>query len=201
MRYYLLRDDVFNEDVVPNRWHLDRLQYANDHDFFEPYVELMEPGSWRINILQDGVETDFTINQGGLPVVSRKIYDALQDLPEIKEPYRHTILEPLIFGNRTVENDYFLMITEDQVDCVDEEKSTFEKFTEDDPVRPDLAGQYDTFINFVIDPKSVVGRNIFRIKGKVNSLIVSEEVRKRFEAVGATGASFESVMGDRQTIA
>jgi len=200
MRYYYLRDDVFSPDVVPNRWHLDRLLYVNNWDFFEPTVELMEPGTWKIDVYQDGVETDFTINAGGLPIISEKVKNALSDLPEIQVLYKHTVIEPIIICNKEVQNKYFIMITEDQIDCVDEERSDFQKFLPDDPVRPDKAGDYDTFFSLVIDPEKVGEKNIFRIKRKKNALIVSEEVKKRFESVGATGVVFDSVMGDQRTI-
>jgi hypothetical protein len=202
MNYYVLRDDVFRENVVVGRWHLGKFLYIDNYKLYKPTVELMEPGTWKVPVYQDGIETDFSINgANGSPVISQKLKDALADIPEIQVPYRHTVIEPVEITNREVSTNYYVMITEDRLDCVDEERSEFQKFEKNDPIRPDLCGNYRTFFNLVIDPKRAQGRNIFRIQRRESALIVSEEIKKRFEAVGATGAVFDSVMGDRRTIA
>jgi hypothetical protein len=41
-----------------------------------------------------------------------------------------------------VDGDYFVMIIETQIDCIDEIRSELDRFQENDPVRSDLAGEY-----------------------------------------------------------
>ena len=53
----------------------------------------------------------------------------------------------------------------------------------------------------MVDTDKVDGKHIFRVKGHLGSLIVSEEVKLRFEQSGVTGALFESVNGDATTVA
>ncbi|WP_370452113.1 imm11 family protein [Amylibacter sp. SFDW26] len=53
----------------------------------------------------------------------------------------------------------------------------------------------------MVDPSKTEGKHIFRLKKHLGSIIVSEEVKRRFEDIGVTGAIFESVNGDEQTVA
>ena len=96
---------------------------------------------------------------------------------------------------------YYILHVWDVVDCVDEELSKFERYQVDDPVRPDLAGNYSAFFKLVVSPSRAQGKHIFRLARSGPEVIVSEEVKRRFEAAGVTGAVFESVNGDKQTIA
>ncbi len=205
MRYYLLQDDMWFEESS-KRWMFDCLKHATDKanlEFIDPPVEYMEPCTYPIDLHRDGVETDFsfTMDSGNIPILSDKAKNALAGLPEIEELYRHVVIEPIRIDNKDVAGDYFVMIIETQLDCVDESRSEFEKFEVDDPVRPDLAGQYRAFFSLVVDPAKIDDQHIFRLKKDLNSIIVSEEVKKRFEAAGVTGAVFESVNGDKQTVA
>ena len=106
----------------------------------------------------------------------------------------------MIFDGKSALQGYSVMIIETQLDCVDEIKSDFKKYEVDDPVRPDRVGEYRVFTNLVIDPSKTDGHHIFRIKKHLNSIIVSEEVKNRFEKAGVEGAIFESVNGDCQTV-
>jgi hypothetical protein len=205
MRYYLLKDDMWL-DESGKRWIFDRFKYATDKanmEFVDPPVEQMEPCTYPIDLHCDGAETDFsfTMDSGNIPILSEKAKNALTGLAEIDEPYRHVVIEPIRIDNKDVAGNFFVMIIETQIDCVDEELSEFEKYEVNDPVRPDLAGQYRAFFNLVIDPQKVGDHHIFRLKKDLNSIIVSEEVKRRFEDAGVTGAVFESVNGDGQTVA
>lgn len=79
------------------------------------------------------------------------------------------------------------------VDCVDESRSEFERFERDDPVRPDIAGQYRAFAKLALDGGKVGSWHTFRIGGFGAALIVSEEVKSRLERAGVTDVIFEQV--------
>ena len=169
--------------------------------FSDPPVDFMEPCNYIAEVDQDGRELDFTTSgYADVPVVSEKVKEALSGLPEIDEPYKHVVLEPVRFTSETVRNKYFVMIIETQLDCVDETRSKFETIAEDDPIRPDLAGEYGVFLSLVVDPPKIGDHHIFRIKRASRAIIVSEEVKRRFEEAGVIGAEFESVNGDRDTV-
>lgn len=205
MKYYLLRDDMWLDESA-DRWVFDRLKYETDKgnlEFVDPPLEYMEPCTYPIDLHRAGRETDFsfTMDSGNIPILSKKAKSALDGLREVDEPYHHVVLEPVKIENKQVDQDYFVMIIETQIDCVDEERSEFQKYEENDPVRPDKAGQYHAFFNLVIDPSKTGDHHIFRLKKHLGSIIVSEEVKRRFEDSGVTGAVFESVNGDQKTIA
>lgn len=198
MKYYLLRSDMFNT----GKWTLGDVHNVDNWLFSDPTPYFMEPGEYTIDVFQDGEELDYNESAAfGVPVLSIKAKNALIGLPEVDEPYYHVVLEPVKIENKQVDQDYFVMIIETQIDCVDEERSEFQKYEENDPVRPDKAGQYRGFFNLVIDPSKTGDHHIFRLKNHLGSIIVSEEVKRRFEDAGVTGAVFDSVNGDQATVA
>lgn len=163
----------------------------------------MEPCTYPIDLNRYGRKTDFTftMDSGNIPIASEKVKLALQGINEVDEPYKIVVIEPIKIDNVEIDNAYFVMIIETQVDAVDEERSEFQKYEVNDPVRPDRAGEYRSFFNLVVDPSKIGDHHIFRLKKHLGSIIVSEEVKRRFEAVGVTGAVFESVNGDMRTVA
>ena len=193
MNYYTIRDDLFSPDIVRGRWHLGGLKYGNDHLFYDPPVELMEPGRWPIAILKDGVETDFSTISGTLPIVSQKVKDALSDIEEMANPYRNTVIEPVDIEDRILSTSYYIMITQDKLDCIDEKRSIFHKWSAEDAPTEGHIGQYATFETLFVDPTKVYGRNIFRLSLSLGTLIVSQLVKDRMESVAATGVVFTPV--------
>ncbi|WP_394003241.1 imm11 family protein [Luteimonas sp. WGS1318] len=136
-----------------------------------------------------------------VPVLSESAVQSLLGIPEVDAPYEHVVFAPINIEPQSARRNYFLMIIETQIDCVDEERSDFIKFDSKDPVRPDLSGSYQSFFNLVVDPKKIGDSHIFRVMGYIGAIVVSEEVRDRFERAGVVGAIFESVNGDRVTVA
>ena len=198
MKYFLLRDDI----DFRNRWYLGDIRHVDNWGFICPTPFFMEPSLYTLDVFQTGDPMDFTLTEAyGVPILSQKAKDSLSGLPEIDEPYYHTVLEPVKIEGIKVDQDYYLMVVETLIDCVDETYSDFQKFEENDPVRPDKAGQYRAFFNLVIDPTKTSNRHIFRLENGSDILIVSEEVKRRFDVAGVTGAIFESVNGDKRTIA
>lgn len=205
MKFFLLRDDMWLEQSS-KRWIFDRFKHETkkaNFEFVDPPVEYMEPCTYPIDLHRDGLQTDFsfTLDSGNIPILSDRAKNALSGLPEIDEPYHHVVLEPIRIENKQTDQDYYVMIIETQIDCVDEVRSEFQKYEVNDPVRPDRAGEYRSFFNLVVDPSKIGDHHIFRQKKHLGSIIVSEEVKRRFEEAGVTGAVFESVNGDKQTVA
>ena len=210
MRYYLLRDYMdgllLETSQSAKLWVFDEFKYESfanaNRAFVDPPVTYMEPCTYAIDLYRDGEHTDFSfsMDNGCVPILSEKAKNALAGLPEVDEPYKHVVIEPIVIENTEVAENYYVMIIETQLDCVDEERSDWRKFEVDDPVRPDLAGEYDTFFNLVVDPGKIGDQHIFRIRKHLHSIIVSEEVKRRFEDAGVTGAVFDSVNGDQQTV-
>ena len=198
MKYYLLRQDV----AVPGKWVLGDVRHVNNWHFSDPPVNFMEPGKYALDVRFDGVEVDYSLaGYASAPVLSEKACSSLAGLPEIDEPYRNVVFEPVQIEGKLVFQNYFLMIIETQIDCVDEEISSFNKYCADDPVRPDLAGEYRSFFNLIVDPAKIGSHHVFRLKKYLGVIIVSEEIKLRFEKAGVVGAVFDSVSGDQITVA
>ena len=149
MKYFLLRQNVEH----PNKWFLGDVRHLDNWLFRDPPVEYMEPGTYTLDVKFDGEETDYTLaGYASVPIVSAKVKEALAGIPEVDEPYYHVVIEPMNIEGKDVQQNYFVMIIETQLDCVDESKSDFKKYVVNDPVRPDRAGEYSAFFNLVIDP-------------------------------------------------
>lgn len=162
----------------------------------------MEPCVYSASVKQAGTHLDYNLaGYASVSIVSEKFKKALAGLSEVDDPYHNVVFEPVKIIDDVLKNNYFVMIIETQLDCVDESTSDYKKYEINDPVRPDCAGEYSVFYNLVIDPAKADGKHIFRIKKHLGAIIVSEEVMSRLEAAGVTGVIFESVNGDVETVA
>ena len=198
MNYYLLRDDPH----VSCRWQLGTIEHLDNWRLLKPDPVDMEPGRYHLQMRSPGVPLDYTHTLlYGLPVLSDTARDALLGLPEVDEPYANVVMQPLEIDGGPWRNDYFLMVVETRLDCVDETRSRFTRFEENDPVRPDKAGDYASFSNLVVDPNLIGGRHIFRLSKCETILVVSEEVKRRFEDASVSGCVFASVVGDQEVAA
>ncbi|MCD5977721.1 imm11 family protein [Pseudomonas quasicaspiana] len=181
MNYYRLKDDV----QYPGRWLLGDVL---DVDNWVLVSQGGGAGPVQIELYRDGVELDFTFSEVyGVPVVSAKVKNILIGLPGL-EFIPASVVPPIS------SRDFYIVVVSKQVDCVDEDKSEFTKFEINDPVRPDKAGQYRGFMNLKLDPLKVAGMNIFRVAKFNVAIVVSETIKKSFEAAAVTGLRFESVV-------
>ncbi|CAM3204527.1 MULTISPECIES: imm11 family protein [Pseudomonas] len=198
MKYYLLRQDL----SISGKWVLGDVRHVDNWNFSNPPLNFMEPGRYTLDVRFDGVEIDYSLaGYASVPVLSERARNSLIGLSEVDQTYHNVVFEPVDIEGKHVSQNYFLMIIETQIDCVDEESSRFTKFSVNDPVRPDMAGQYRAFYNLAIDESKVGDFHIFRIKKYLGAIVVSEDVKLRFEAAGVVGAVFESVNGDKVTVA
>ncbi|MGT2512646.1 imm11 family protein [Cupriavidus basilensis] len=79
----------------------------------------------------------------------------------------------------------------DIVDCVDEEKSDFSRWTEEDG-RPDKVGDYRMNV-LRVNADKVAGHGLFRVKGWQIALVCSQRIRDLLIEHGVTGVRFTSV--------
>lgn len=176
MKYYDLMDDI----NYPKRWYLGDVLDVDNWLFRKPSPSIFEKDFYEIEVYQDGEEMDFTISgYASVLVVSEKIKILFELIPDAAVRFI-----PVSIVNKKVSNDYYLMIITLKIDAVEQEKSDFERYEENDPVRPDLAGKYSGFFKLVIDENKAAGNPIFRIEGYDVTIIASELVKHKFDDAG-----------------
>ena len=79
------------------------------------------------------------------------------------------------------------------VDCVDERRSEYIKWTEGDH-RADLAGEFRSVSRLFVDPVRIDrGAHIFRLARWLIGVVVSEPLMEAMKTVGCSGAVFSEV--------
>ena len=164
MNYYELEEDLY----IQGRWQLDGPiddEQRDERDFRQGRrVELRGP--LRAPIVTQGRALDFTQTVGVVPILSGRIASAIRDIIQ-----DHTQLFPVqIDGHHGFE---VLNITR-LVHCVDEERSDFLKWKEEDK-RPDLLGHYRMIRRLRLDPARIPqSLHVFRISFWELPIIVSQ---------------------------
>ncbi|MPV86499.1 imm11 family protein [Ostreibacterium oceani] len=182
MKYFELNDDI----NFPNRWYLGDISEVDNWELSTSIPE--GTVSLNIEIVRNGEEMDFTFTEAyGVPVVSLKVKEALDGIQGIN-------FIPLQVLGRQCSTKYFVLVTNEIVECVDEANSEFQKFEENDPVRPDKAGEYRAFMKLRLDASKIVGIDIFRLMKFEVAVIVSERVKQRLESVSTTGLDLTAVV-------
>ena len=186
MKYFLLRDDVY----FPQRWHLGEITQVEDNWCFTAgnAVDLNDiPNRLQIRLYKDGIPMDYTTNGAfSVPVVSDKVRLQLGGVKGLQ-------FIPVEVSGKNVYTNFFIMVVANVVCCVDEKESVFGKFIENDPIRPDKAGQYSWFTKLIIKKDKAQNEDVFRIKNAENYIIISERVKAALEDVGATGIDLQEV--------
>lgn len=181
--YYDVVDDIY----IPGRWHLyDPIndEGCDPYDFTagKPARILSKPD---IEVQVPGTALDFTLTAFAVPVASRSLAEAFgqiagTDLQRI----------PVRVGSR---EDYEILVATRRVQCLDEQRSDFIKWTEADG-RPDRIGQYRSVpkirLNATLIPP---GTHAFRLEGWRVVLIVSREMMEAAKAINAVGPKFRPV--------
>jgi hypothetical protein len=98
-----------------------------------------------------------------------------------------------VIGESKSNQNHSLMTIINEIDCLDEQKSEFEVFKQNDEIRPDLAGTYSNIYKIVIDQSKVGDTDIFRLKDFNVAVIVSEKLKKELVKNRVTGIKFMEV--------
>jgi len=194
MKFFRLLDDL----EFPDRWYLSTVSDADNWRLARPPVlgmgDPLRDQVLKVELRKSGIPLDYSLaGYAGVPVVSFEALHAISGLDGF------TAI-PAKIGGFQQKTSYYILHFWDEADCVDERASKFEKYQVDDPVRPDLAGNYSAFFSLVIDPSRTGGKDIFRLARSGTEVIVSEEVKRRFEDAGVTGAVFQDVTGDQKPL-
>ena len=185
MKYYKIIDDLY----FPNKWRLGEVNFKQDGEFWK-YVragEILElpDYSLEISLRSKGIPTNFSMADFELFIVDEKI-------KQIIDSKDGQFVEIKIKSIQTSFN-YFILVIKNEIDCVNEDESIFDKWEENDPIRPDKAGQYKTFYKLKIDENKIQDCDIFRLKRYNSITIVSEKLKEKLTENNVSGLKFELV--------
>ncbi len=182
MDYYRLTDNI----KCPGRWYLDEISDVDNWIFSNgSLVDVAVDENLVVQINQLGVPMDFTTTDAyNVPIVSENFLSCIamflgevQVLP-VSVPKQNEL--------------YFILIVTNKIDCVDEAQSDYQKFESGNAIRPDLAGEYQSFTRLKID-ESKATKPIFRIDKFDIAMVVSEEIKTCLENCEVTGCQFELI--------
>ncbi len=190
MQYFELSIDLQDHDA----WYLGAISEVDNWRLVRPpMIPVDSPlrdtagQPYKTILKHDGKPMDYTVaGYASVPVASFKVIRALSGLGGFTG-------FPVDIEGFAQKDLYNILHFWDVADCFDEARSSFEIIPENDPIRPDLAGNYRSVTKLVIDPDRAEGKHIFRIARLEGRVIVSEEVKRRFEAAAVTGAVFLDV--------
>ena len=86
------------------------------------------------------------------------------------------------------------MVINREIECVDETKSIFVKWEKDDPIRPDKAGEYESFEKLVLNPLDIPeDAHIFRLKKYDILIVISEKLKLLLEENKVSGLQYKKL--------
>jgi hypothetical protein len=188
MKYYRLMDELH---MPENRWFLKSLSVVDENKisiwkFLLPAkVEFPTTEKLRVSIREEGRPLDFTFADFEVLIVNEKVAYFLNE--------DECQLIPVEIEGVKNGHSYFVAVLLNSIDCVDESRSVFEKWQADDPVRPDLAGEYKSIYKLFISPSKINNNTIFRLGKSENVIIVNENFKKQFEKNAISGVRFKDV--------
>ncbi len=134
-------------------------------------------------IERDGIHTNFFFSAFMIPCCTETVGELIKGFA----PWDVQLVPISIEGS---DERLVVLNVLKEIDCVDESKSKFDKFTAEDGRRPDKVGEYAVFEKLVIDPEIAGGNHIFRLKNWRIGLIVSETMRNALDAAGIFGVAY-----------
>ena len=182
MQYFRLIDDMSMR--MRWRWHIGEVFLP---DGTEPDltggIRLEDTRPLRADVHHIGHVLDWCRTSFGVPIATKALADTISSIvgPDVQ------CIPVTISGQsgRMVINALRL------IRCIDEQRSEFQKYTEGNPIRPDLAGHYESVPKMVLDRSAIrPDAHFFRIMYWEVALIVSEVVKDAMERVGCYGAEF-----------
>jgi hypothetical protein len=184
-KYYRL----LNELNAPNdRWFLGKVNFDGEWDFWK-YLSAggaeVAHKDLSVSVREWGRKLDFTFADFDLPIVNEKVAELM---PQDDVQFLPVEIEGHVFFQK-----YFIMLIKNELDCVDETKSVFDRWEENNLIRPDKAGKYKTFYKLYVQSDKIGKQGIFRIKDYNTIIIMNDELKKKFDKLNISGVKFKEV--------
>lgn len=184
MKYYRLLDDL----KIKQRWFLGEIDATDGIDIWDyctagKRVTDLSP-NLTVEISEKGIPLNITFSAFDILVGDEKTVALFSEAEVQKIPLS-------IAGIK--DQSYYVLVPVLGVDCIDREKSEFTLWEPDNDIRPDLAGTYEHISKIVVDGNKMGNMDIVRISGFDNAIIISERLKEKLIAAGASGVLFEAV--------
>ncbi|MGZ3459487.1 MAG: imm11 family protein [Archangium sp.] len=185
-KYY----DLFDNMSIPGRWNLrgpvDSQGERIDTWQFKEGRVLDIKGPIRLSMKPAGIALEFSLAMG-IPVVHHRVVSLFERLGLQKEVQ----FIPVEVEGQT--EPWFILNALQVIRCIDDARSeeVFYWLPEDD--EPERVGEYRNVRGLKVDPAKIGDANIFRPRGWLVVLIVSERVKQAMEEEGITGTEFIEV--------
>jgi hypothetical protein len=179
-----------NDERFPNRWFLRAPRTANDEEIdprdFTESVPYLGPVLAKVPLRQCGVEVNFTFASFEMPVVSKSVGEIIRRVAPDSAEYFPSAVDG-------TSRDYEIMNATCRLECLDEERSEFTMWTEEDE-RPEMMGHYRMISTIRIDPARAAGHHLFRNARWPLALLVSDTLKAAIEDIPNLGIVFKSVV-------
>lgn len=186
MRFF---DVLADDKQFSERWFLGEPQSESgqsiDARLFRYGKVYTGPSPSSVPVQQNGKQIAFNLAAFDMPVVSDEVSAVIKTIVGSECEFF-----PVRVGATNEEMSILNVIR--RIECVDEGRCEVMKWLTSDN-RPDRLGCYRSIRGLRIDPARTEGCHVFRIFGWEVSLIVSELIRERLEAIEDLGVVFEPV--------
>jgi len=185
-RYYRLSDDV----ALTGRWELGKLGDERGEEVWPALLMRGVPahvdGRIKVPVKRPGQPLDFSHAAFGIPVVHVRAASVFMELASNDVQFF-----PVDIEGQT--EKYLVLNATRVVNCIDDQASEEVRYWKPEDGRPEKTGQYRAVYGMRIDQAKAGDARVFRTWGWTVALIVSEELKKALEHIGATGAKFKEV--------
>ena len=186
MHFFEMYDDVYRE----GRWQLSKVCSPSGlidgwkFTIGEKY-ESSEPMSVTS---EGGASMDFNMTGFNVPIISSVGASIIQQY--VQDDVQLIPVE--IDGSNSRGDKWFIVNVLKKVKCVNEERSLFTKWTDDDG-RPDKTGKFRMVVKLAINNSGLDNIHLFRIEDWKVALIISSELREELDNAGVDGIVYTPV--------
>jgi hypothetical protein len=147
----------------------------------------MRQKHWNAPISHPGKPLDFTLSSFSVPIVNGALARLLR---------KQAAADVQIFELGVGAHEMYALNVTRALECLDEKKSEFIKWRPEDG-RADRLGGYRQVTKLVLDPTAIpANAKMFRVKGWLVALVVSEELAHAMTRHGCSGAKFLDINPD-----
>jgi hypothetical protein len=183
--YYRITDDL----GYPDRWHLGGIRDATGVDLELTSFAIAQSaglaGPLVVEVFQTGIPLDFTFAAFDIPVLHQRALDVVTT-------HSKASVQVLSASVRRRPDPYGVLNVVQCIDCLDEQRSRFVKWTESDN-NPYKIGQYRQVTHLRLNSAILGTANLFRVWGWNIALVCSSTLKTALESIRVTGVKFEQV--------